>query len=89
MLNSRQLDFLDEMKKNLGVVEISLKNSGIERDEYLEWKEKDFVFQEELDNINSIALDYVENKLYQEIRDGNIQAISFYLKTKGKGRGYI
>ena len=89
MLNKRQIEFLDELKKNLGIVETSLKNADVSREEFNEWKTKDFVFQEALDEINSIALDYVENKLLQEIRDGNVQAISFYLKTKGKGRGYV
>jgi len=34
-------------------------------------------------------LDIAESKLFQHIEDGNIPSLLFYLKCKGKGRGYI
>ena len=34
-------------------------------------------------------LDFAEAKLYQHIADDNLQATVFYLKTRGKHRGYV
>jgi hypothetical protein len=33
--------------------------------------------------------DFAESKLFSEIKDGNITAIIFFLKTQAKDRGYI
>ena len=33
--------------------------------------------------------DFVENALHKQIRDGNVTATIFYLKTQAKHRGYV
>ena len=59
----------------------------IPREEYEMWL-KNIEFKKRIDNINDASLDFVENQLLKQIREGDLGAIQFYLKTKGKKRGY-
>ena len=49
----------------------------------------EITIKETIDALNEETLDYAESKLLQSIRDGNVTSIIFYLKTKGKKRGYV
>jgi predicted transcriptional regulator len=44
--------------------------------------------REAMEQAEEDLLDEAEDKLREQIRDGQLTAIIFYLKTKGKGRGY-
>jgi hypothetical protein len=39
--------------------------------------------------MNNIALDFAESSLHKQIQSGVPASTIFYLKTRGKGRGYI
>jgi hypothetical protein len=86
-LDKRQINFLDTLKNSLGILTLALQQTGVKREDYEDWME-DITFKVEVDKINEMSLDFVENQLMKEIKDGNVNAISFYLKTKGKNRGY-
>ncbi len=43
------------------------------------------VYDEERETL----IDFAENQLFQQVKEGNITAIIFTLKTIGKSRGYV
>jgi len=50
---------------------------------------KRFKLEDKLQEARDKVLDLAESKLIEEIQNGNLLAIIFYLKTIGKKRGYI
>jgi hypothetical protein len=86
-LLERQEEFLVTLQKSMGVVSTALQNLHIPREEYDTWI-KNNEFKKRIEKINELTLDYVENQLLKKIYDGDLTAIQFYLKTKGKKRGY-
>lgn len=53
------------------------------------WMEDDSDFKEKLYDADQKLVDETEQELLKKIRKGDITAICFYLKCKGKERGYI
>lgn len=81
--------FVEKMKKTLGNITASSEAAGINRCTYYEWYEKDAEFRAAIDSIAESCIDFAESSLMQQIKDGNPTSTIFYLKTKGKKRGYI
>mgnify|MGYP003113694102 CR=1 FL=1 len=77
------------LEQSLGVVTTACKNVGIHRSTYYDYCNNDIEFKEEVDDIQNIAIDFAESQLHKQIQGGNTSATIFYLKTKGKNRGYI
>jgi len=88
-LKPKKQTFIEALKKSLGVISTACKACEIDRRTYYNWLEKDSLFKSEIENIDEYVLDFVESKLFQNINSGNTAEILFYLKTKGKKRGYI
>lgn len=81
--------FLDAYKKCLGNITLACENVGIDRGTYYNWIERDEAFRAEVEAANEVSIDFVENALMKQIKEGNTTATIFYLKTKGKQRGYV
>ncbi|MGG7036945.1 MAG: hypothetical protein ACI7YS_17385 [Flavobacterium sp.] len=77
------------MEDALGVVTIACKTVGINRRTHYVWMEDDPEYKKAIEDISEVALDFAESKLHQSIQNGSDTATIFYLKTKGKKRGYI
>jgi hypothetical protein len=80
---------LEALEKSLGVVTTAVKSVGIARSTFYKWLKEDETFAKEVKDIENIALDFAESQLHSQMKDGNTSATIFYLKTKGKRRGYI
>ena len=88
MINEEEEEFLEALEQALGNMSVALKKTGYTRDHIKQWK-KNIFFNKKVEEINEMSIDYVEDQLIKEIREGNVNAITFYLKTKGKSRGYV
>ena len=80
---------IEALEKSLGVVTTACKQVGVGRTTFYEYLNKDENFANEVNDIQNIALDFAESQLHKQIQDGNTSATIFYLKTKGKKRGYV
>ncbi len=80
---------IEALEKSLGIVTTACKKVGIGRTTFYDWLKEDKEFAKEVNQIQDIALDFAETQLHSQIGDGSTAATIFYLKTKGKKRGYV
>ena len=77
------------LERGLGVVTTACKSVGISRETHYKWLKTDEDYKTKVEELANVALDFAETQLHQQIRGGNPTATIFYLKTKGKSRGYV
>lgn len=77
------------LEKSLGVVTSACKAVKIHRSTHYDWMNDDQEYNKSVIDIQDIAIDFAESQLHKQILDGNTTATIFFLKTKGKKRGYI
>lgn len=89
-VKSKQLkkQMLEAMEKNMGNVSASCRKLGVTRGTYYKMLE-DPDFKAKIDEMADLQLDFVEGKMYERINQLSDTMIIFFLKCKGKHRGYI
>lgn len=80
---------LEALEKSLGVVTTAAKAIGISRETHYEWMRTDTDYKAKVDTLADVALDFAESQLHKQILAGEVTSTIFYLKTKGKQRGYV
>lgn len=65
------------------------KAVGIERVTFYRWYENDAKFHQAVDDLENVRLDFAEDMLNIKMQQGDTAAIIYFLKTKGKHRGYV
>ena len=71
-----------------GNIDASCKAFGISRQTFYNWKSDDEKFAKRISDVQEGLIDFVESKLMENIKDNDTTSTIFYLKTKGKSRGY-
>ncbi len=62
---------------------------GVSRASFYNYLKRYPTVKAELENVREARHEFVESKLMQAIKKGNLTAIIFYLKTQGKHLGYV
>ena len=79
---------IEALEMSLGVVTTACKKANVNRSTFYEWYNNDEEFKAAVDGMQDIALDFVESSLFKQVKDGNASSTQFYLRTKGRRRGY-
>jgi hypothetical protein len=80
--------FLKALKLNLGNISEGCKAINISRQTYYRWIDDDQDFESKCQNVSESLIDLAENRLLEKINDYDTTSIIFFLKTKGRKRGY-
>lgn len=80
---------IEAMEKSLGVVTTAAKLAGIARSTHYGWMESEPEYRAAIEAVGEMALDFAESQLHKQIQEGEVASTIFYLKTKGKKRGYV
>jgi biotin synthase-related radical SAM superfamily protein len=87
--NIQKKAMIEALEQSLGIVTTACKKVGISRKTHYEWYNNDEEYKQAVEDIAEIAIDFAESQLHKQIKEGNQSSTIFYLKTKGKKRGYI
>ena len=81
--------FLQELKNCFGVIQDACDVVGIHVSTYDRWFKEDEDFAKKANEIIGTQIFFVESKLFKKVKEGSLDGIKFYLKCKGKHRGWI
>lgn len=77
------------LRDELASITIACDKTGISRETHYFWFKTDKDYAKAVVEVAERELDFAESELKKLIKDGNPQVIMFYLKTKGRKRGYV
>lgn len=85
----RQTNMLAALKKELGNVTAASAKIGMSPRNHYKWLKSSEAYLEAFEHVQDSVLDMAESSLHKQIQARNTQATIFFLRTKGKKRGYI
>jgi hypothetical protein len=87
-LTLKKAAMLEALEKSLGIVTSAAKSVGIRRETHYAWLNEDAEYKAQVEALSDVALDFAESQLHKQIQNGEVASTIFFLKTKGKHRGY-
>lgn len=88
-LRERKKATLAFYEKSMGNITATCREIGISRQTFYRWCKNDKNFNQAVNNVSEANLDYAESMLLKNIKEGKEVSLIFFLKTKGKSRGYV
>lgn len=88
-LSNKQKKFLEVLRGLALNISAACDSCNIGRTTYYDWYNGNAKFKQEVDNLSESLIDIAESKLMNNILAGKEASVFFFLKTKGKKRGYI
>lgn len=86
--DNRKQALLAALRESRGIVSVACSCVGVPRRTFYNWLDTDPEFLRAVEDVNEDAVDYVEGKLLERIESGSERSIIFFLKTRGRSRGY-
>ena len=80
--------FLEALASCRGIIGMACQMANVGRSTVLMWRKDDPEFNQAVLEAMDSQIDMVESQLFDNIKNGCTTSTIFYLKTKGKNRGY-
>ena len=87
-LTVQQTKMIKALESSYSNVTEAVKIVGISRTTHYDWIDKNVHYKKEVEDLNEGLLDRAENILMDRLSESDT-ALIFFLKTRGKKRGYI
>ncbi len=85
----QQAAMLQALESSAGNVSKACKAIKISRQTHYDWLDKYDNYKKGVEEITEALIDFGETALLKNMKKGDTTAIIFFLKTKGKNRGYV
>ena len=82
-------NMIKALEQSLGIVTTACKSVGIARQTHYTRMQDDPNYRQSVEELKNMSIDFAETQLFNQMKNGNVTAVIFYLKTQGKNRGYI
>ena len=88
-LTPRQRHYLEVFAKSVGNLSKTAQAAGVPRRTVYNWLKNCPAFAGACSEVNQNCIDIAEGHLFDLMERGSVRAVIFFLKTRGRSRGYF